>query len=104
MPVDLRLRRNLHSDLLGRGVRPDGRQLGQLLAAKGIDLTRRIQKTVMTTCRVQVYLDGIRSALDPRSAVGDYEAVEYYSGPATVPAQYGANAACGVLLLWTRQR
>ena len=82
----------------------DGRQLGELLVAKGIDLTRRSQKTLMTTCRTQVYLDGARSTLDPRSSVSDYEAVEFYSGPATVPPQYRANAACGVLLLWTRVR
>lgn len=83
---------------------PDGRLLGELLAAKGIDLTRRSQKTMMTTCRVQVYLDGNRSSLDPRSSAADYEAVEFYSGPATVPSQYRANAACGVLLLWSRAR
>lgn len=83
---------------------PDGRQLGELLAAKGIDLTRRTQKTMMTTCRVQVYLDGNRSSLDPRASVSDYEAVEFYSGPATVPSQFKSNAACGVLLLWTRIR
>ncbi|MEP6619886.1 MAG: hypothetical protein ABJE47_11235 [bacterium] len=83
---------------------PDGRQMGELLASKGIDLTRRTQKTLMTTCRTQVYLDGVRSTFDPRSSVSDYEAVEFYAGPATVPQEYRSNAACGVLLLWTRVR
>jgi outer membrane receptor for ferrienterochelin and colicin len=33
----------------------------------------------------------------------DIEAVEIYAGPARVPPQFGgANAACGVILVWTR--
>jgi hypothetical protein len=35
---------------------------------------------------------------------GLLEGVEYYSGPAQVPARYSrVNLECGVLLLWTRR-
>ncbi|MGH7501791.1 MAG: TonB-dependent receptor plug domain-containing protein [Longimicrobiales bacterium] len=34
----------------------------------------------------------------------DIEAIEVYTGPAQVPAKYGgANSACGIMLIWTRQ-
>ncbi len=35
----------------------------------------------------------------------DIEAIEVYRTPAEIPAQYntGGNAACGVILIWTRR-
>jgi hypothetical protein len=66
-----------------------------------------------STCRPPVFLDGLiishpRALPDERYDLdsllhGDIEAIELYSGPAQVPAQYGgASSACGVLLIWTR--
>ena len=38
-------------------------------------------------------------------AVSDYAAVEFYSGPATIPAEYNkTGSSCGVLLFWMRDR
>ena len=37
--------------------------------------------------------------------VSDFAAAEYYSGAASIPAEYNATgSSCGVLLLWTRER
>jgi hypothetical protein len=34
----------------------------------------------------------------------DYSGIEYYSGPAGLPAQYtGPNADCGTLMFWSRE-
>jgi len=65
-------------------------------------------------CWVQVYVDAIR-LYSPLSAlpapnlehyrVADLEAVEFYQGFATTPAELGgANAPCGTLVLWTREK
>ena len=65
-------------------------------------------------CWVQVYVDAIRlytplSALPAPNLehyrVSDLEAVEFYQGFATTPAELGgANAPCGTLVLWTREK
>ena len=65
-------------------------------------------------CWVQVYLDGIRlytplQALPAPNIdlyrVRDLEAIEYYRGFATTPPELGgANAPCGTLVLWTREK
>jgi carboxypeptidase-like protein len=56
-------------------------------------------------CRAAVWLDGIRltdfsvNQLDPTMIV----AVEWYAGPAGVPAKFNVTSAvCGVLVIWTR--
>ena len=34
----------------------------------------------------------------------EYSGIEFYSGGATIPAQYNATGSgCGVMLLWTRR-
>lgn len=65
-------------------------------------------------CWVQVYLDAIRIysplVVLPAPNIADYrvrdlEAVEFYPGFATTPAELGgANAPCGTLVLWTREK
>lgn len=111
LPVAMRGFEERHAQGYGKFItpaelreQPDGRMLNEVLAAKGIDLSRRTQKTVRTTCRAQIYVDGIRGTYDPMSSAGDYQGIEFYSGPATAPEQFKANSACGVLLLWTRSR
>jgi hypothetical protein len=67
-------------------------------------------------CWVSVYIDGIRT-YDPIAMPGvnppdfsqmyvtQYAGIEYYSGSATVPAEFnGSGNTCGTLLLWTRER
>jgi hypothetical protein len=40
-----------------------------------------------------------------RFSVKDYAGVEYYAGGASLPEKYNSTSnACGVLLLWTRDR
>ena len=75
-------------------------------------------------CFVQIFLDGVQffstkfvmkgkqddpSALpapDMNQFYGrDFEGVEFYSGASQIPPQYNnTGAACGTLLLWTRER
>jgi hypothetical protein len=60
-------------------------------------------------CPVQFYLDGAPyeptpSQLDVDLAAQSIAAVEAYPAASTVPAQFaGPRAACGVVLLWTRE-
>jgi hypothetical protein len=57
-------------------------------------------------CLFTIYVDGIRSSeLNLYTfRIADYGAIESYVG-AQIPAQYNATgSACGVLLLWSRER
>jgi len=56
-------------------------------------------------CVPTVWLDGFRVSDDVLAQVvpEDVLGVEVYRGPAEVPVEYsGANAACGVILVWTK--
>jgi hypothetical protein len=59
-------------------------------------------------CLPMVYLDGApvgRGGLDDMVLPEDLLGVEAYMSSSRVPAQYsGSNAACGVILLWTRMK
>jgi len=72
-------------------------------------------------CFVTVYMDGVRIWNGPWDGPGDrehapppdfghmsvteYGGIEYYPGGASLPMQFNATgAACGTLLLWTRDR
>ncbi len=58
-------------------------------------------------CPLVIYVDGVQSTDNDlqRMLIADYAGVEFYSGPATVPAMYNATGSdCGVLLFWTRER
>lgn len=66
-----------------------------------------------TNCYVTVYQDGVK-IYDPRTSdatqrpdvsrmtTTDYAIVEFYPSTTTAPPEY--SGACGVLLLWTRER
>jgi hypothetical protein len=56
-------------------------------------------------CRAAIWLDGVKltdlnvNELDPNMIA----AVEWYAGPASVPAKFNVTSAvCGVLVIWTR--
>ena len=58
-----------------------------------------------TECRAAIWLDGVKltgfsvNQLDPSMIA----AVEWYAGPASVPAKFNVTSAvCGVLAIWTR--
>lgn len=61
-------------------------------------------------CYVSIYLDGsLQDGVDAtdleRMKTQDYAGVEFYSGPSEIPPQYNTTGnACGVLLLWSRER
>jgi hypothetical protein len=59
-------------------------------------------------CLPMIYLDGApvgRGGLDDMALPEDLLGVEAYMSSSRVPAQYsGSNAACGVILLWTRMK
>ena len=65
-------------------------------------LSTRSEKRV---CRAAIWLDGVKltdfsvNQLDPSMIA----AVEWYAGPASVPAKYNVTSSvCGVLVIWTR--
>lgn len=57
-------------------------------------------------CLPTLYIDGAPSdpgEIDMLVDPFEVEGIEFYSGGAQVPAQYGGSAsACGVVLTWTR--
>jgi hypothetical protein len=58
-------------------------------------------------CAFQVFLDGVKmpaASINDLAAPADLAGIEIYSGAATIPLQYKppSGAACGVILLWTR--
>lgn len=66
-------------------------------------------------CYVSLFIDGNKVYQGPASNqnpapnlnllnVSDYAAIEYYSGPSTLPMQFSTTSSCGTLLLWTRER
>lgn len=72
-----------------------------------------LERGARPQCYVNVYIDGaIVYSAAPNAPLFDVnslspngiEAMEFYSGPAQVPARYNrTNAQCGVLLIWTRR-
>ena len=75
--------------------------------------TRLVSKMAFSVgqpCGISVYQDGIplQSVQDRdllKMATQNYAGVEFYAGAAEIPVQYNATGnACGVLLLWTRER
>ena len=58
-------------------------------------------------CEINLYIDGVAVGDNDleKLDVGDFAALEFYSGGATIPVQYNrTGASCGVILLWTRER
>ena len=71
-------------------------------------VSRRFSSGQRSMCLPAIYLDNVavgRGNLDNIVPAEDLLAVEAYMSAARIPPQYGgANAACGVILLWTRFR
>ena len=68
-------------------------------------LTTRGGTGFRRTCAAAIWLDGVKmtgfsvNQLDPSMI----SAVEWYAGPASVPAKFNVTSAvCGVLVIWTR--
>jgi hypothetical protein len=57
-----------------------------------------------TRCPPQYVVDErVDNMFGPTVAIRDIEAVEVYTGPSDVPGEFaGANAGCGVVVIWTR--
>lgn len=62
-----------------------------------------------TSCKFDVYVDGV--AVNPsdrdleKMPANQFGGIEAYLGPATIPPLYNkTGSACGVLLLWSRER
>lgn len=97
-------------------------QTNQHLLATGRGLTSLTQvpkadprdRKSPSACYSQIWLDGVRIYAPGENQVvpdlgafdvGALQAIEFYSGPSSTPAQFGGSgAACGTLLIWTRTR
>jgi TonB-dependent Receptor Plug Domain. len=58
-------------------------------------------------CEMNLYIDNVAVSDNDlvKLNVSEFAAIEFYSGGATIPAQYNrTGASCGVILLWTRER
>ncbi len=58
-------------------------------------------------CPVEVHVDGVRMTtpfdLDQLPSPKDLAGIEFYTGPASTPLQFGGeNRRCGVLMVWTK--
>lgn len=55
-------------------------------------------------CQPQYVIDGqVDNMFGPLTPIRDIMALEVYSGPTEVPGEFaGSNAACGVIVVWTR--
>jgi hypothetical protein len=65
----------------------------------------RIQMTrAKINCEPQYVIDGqTDNSFGPLIAIRDVIGVEVYTGPSDVPGEFaGSNAACGVVVVWTR--
>lgn len=99
---------NLASDFLRnvRGIellRNTGTMFGDMVA-----ISRREGDAMQGGCPMQVVLDGItlpsKFNLDLLPSPKQIAGIEVYSGPATVPPQFGGNdKRCGLIAVWTRE-
>ena len=85
------------------------RELGRI---PGLTVSvRGVVQSVRGRCTPDLFIDGVRTNGRGRGMpalgdmeVDDYAAIEYY-GVGQVPAQYNqTGAACGAILLWTREK
>jgi hypothetical protein len=100
--------------------RAGGRRLSEVLRSVGVRIVLDRSKAYAASpvrggnCWVNVILDGVtifrsdRHDQPPDLAqefrTESLESIEYYRSPAEIPIEFGgANADCGVLVLWTRR-
>jgi len=57
-------------------------------------------------CHPQWYIDGIEvHSFDESTPIRDVYGIEVYRGPGETPGEYtGSNAACGVIVVWTKSK
>lgn len=76
-----------------------------------ISVTRAQQGSFRGPCPARILIDGVvvagpsagRFYLDEYLTADEIAAIEVYRGPAETPAAFGgADAACGVILIWTK--
>lgn len=88
-----------------------GRQYLSFSRAQSVGTFSRAQRKQTDICLPKIYLDGslITYVLEGPT-INDFvqpeqvEAIELYRSASEVPIEYNSNAACGVILLWTRTR
>lgn len=92
-----------------------GNEFVTVTSAQSNGALSRAQRGEVNVCQPQFYLDGtLVSSGSPDAASGisindlvqpeDIEAIEVYGIASRIPPQYnGSNAACGVVLIWTRK-
>lgn len=66
-----------------------------------------LQEQTVIGCPMQVYIDGVAMPtpfnLDHLPPPSILAGVEFYSGPATTPSQFGgSDRRCGVIIVWTK--
>lgn len=102
--IEQRLEARSIADLLGAAVPGVGVDNQGNISLRGMGSLRAAK------CGYRVFLDGILVPAEPGWATRtqgivsppDLAGIEVYRSPAQVPVQYGgANAGCGVILLWT---
>ena len=88
-----------------------GREIVTFTRGRMVGTLKRAQLGQRDNCFPQIYLDGslMRYAppndvqLDDIISPSQIEAIELYRSAAELPPQYnGSNAACGVILIWSR--
>lgn len=77
---------------------------GVRLECSGITCMVRMARSTGVDCPPEYWVDGRPSPhFGPTMPVGDLQAVEVYTGPSEAPAEFlSGNAACGIIVLWTK--
>ena len=57
-------------------------------------------------CNPTWYIDGVEvHSFNENTPIHDIYGIEVYRGPGEIPAEFGgSNAACGVIVVWTKSR
>jgi hypothetical protein len=75
-----------------------------------VDCKRSVCRALSTrhgSCPVTLFVDGVPTTETnlEQINVNEYAGIEFYAGGATIPPEYNrTGSACGVMLLWTRER
>lgn len=77
---------------------------GVKLQCSGITCNVRMARSEGVDCPPEYWLDGRpNNTFGPTISVSDLQAVEVYTGPSEAPAEFlSGNAACGIIVLWTK--
>lgn len=76
---------------------------GVALDCSGTTCNVRMVRAPMRCTPEYIVDERVDNMFGPVVAVRDIEALEVYTGPSDVPGEFaGANAGCGVIVIWTR--